>query len=71
MPAQLEADDDVIADGLRTIQEGHEFTRLSRATLYGMMERGELEYVKLGRRRLIPFRALVALARRGLVAREQ
>jgi excisionase family DNA binding protein len=46
------------------------FTRLSRSTLYSLMQAGELPYVVLGRRRLIPRAALVELARRGLVRRD-
>jgi len=37
-------------------------------TLYLLMERGELAYTVIGRRRLIPHRALIELAARGLVA---
>jgi excisionase family DNA binding protein len=57
----------LLDEGLRTVEEGQEFTRLSRATLYSLMERGALSYVKIGRRRLIPHRALIELAQRGLV----
>ncbi|MHB1424800.1 MAG: helix-turn-helix domain-containing protein [Gemmataceae bacterium] len=57
----------LLGDGLRTIEEAKNFTRLSRATLYLLMERGELAYTTIGRRRLIPHRALIELARRKLV----
>jgi excisionase family DNA binding protein len=60
---------ELVESGLRTIEEARAFTRLSRSALYGLMERGELPYVKLGRRRLVPQRALLALAERGLVMR--
>jgi excisionase family DNA binding protein len=56
-------------DGLRTVVEAQEFTRLSRTSLYALMDRGELAFAKIGRRRLIPYRALVELVERGLVIR--
>jgi excisionase family DNA binding protein len=59
----------MVEGGLRTVEEAREYTRLSRSALYALMERGELAYTKIGRRRLIPHRALVELARRGLVVR--
>jgi excisionase family DNA binding protein len=59
----------LVEAGLRTIEEAQEYSRLSRSSLYNLMETGQLVYTKIGRRRLIPFRALVELAQRGLVAR--
>ena len=60
----------LVDGGLQTIGEATAFTRLSRSALYGLMDRGELVYVKIGRRRLIPKQALVELAQRGLVVRD-
>jgi excisionase family DNA binding protein len=60
---------EIVEGGLRTIEEAQQFTRLGRSTLYGLMAKRELEFVKIGRRRLIPQRALVELAERGMVAR--
>lgn len=60
---------EIVGEGLRTVEEAREYTRLSRSALYSLMERGELAYTKIGRRRLIPHRALVELAQRGLVVR--
>ena len=57
---------DVVADGLLTVLEAAEFLRLSRSAIYLLMDRGELAFVKLGRSRRIPRRAVVALAARGL-----
>ena len=57
---------DLVADGLMTVREAAGFLRLSRSTVYTIMDRGELPFVKLGRSRRIPRRALVALAARGL-----
>jgi excisionase family DNA binding protein len=57
---------DVLADGLLTVADAATFLALSRSTLYEAMERGELVYVKLGRARRIPRRALLAWAEAGL-----
>ncbi len=56
----------LVADGLMTVREAAEFLRLSRSAIYLLMDRGELAFVKLGRSRRIPRRAVVALAARGL-----
>jgi excisionase family DNA binding protein len=66
MKRRNNASSDILEDGLRTIEEAQEFTRLSRSGLYELMENGALAYTKIGRRRLIPHRALVELASRGL-----
>jgi excisionase family DNA binding protein len=57
----------LLAEGLRTVSEAAAFIRVSRSAIYGLMGSGELAYTKIGRRRLIPHRALVELAERGLV----
>ncbi len=62
----------MVADGLMTVPEAGAFLRLSRSTLYNLMESGRLPYVRLGgdgRRaaRRIPRRAVVALAAAHLV----
>ena len=56
----------LVADGLMTVIEAAEFLRLSRSSVYVLMDHGELAFVKLGRSRRIPRRALVELATRGL-----
>jgi excisionase family DNA binding protein len=56
----------LLREGLRTVEEAREYTRLSRSTLYGLMEAGKLTYTKIGRRRLIPYRALLDLAESGM-----
>ena len=48
------------------VTEAADFLRLSRSNLYALMERGELPFVKLGRSRRIPRRAVIALAAGGL-----
>ena len=57
----------VLKDGLRTVEEACEYTRLSRASIYAMMNDGRLTFTRIGRRRLIPARALTELAQKGLV----
>jgi excisionase family DNA binding protein len=46
------------ANGLVSIAESCVYLNISRTGLYGMMRRGEIAYVKLGRRRLIPLKVL-------------
>jgi excisionase family DNA binding protein len=60
----------LLEDGVMTVPEGQQFSRLSRSALYALMERGELAYVKLGKRRMIPRRALMEMMERGLVVRQ-
>ncbi len=67
-----EAREAVVADGLMTVPEAAAFLRLSRSTLYNLMDSGRLPYVRLvgnGRRaaRRIPRKAVVALAAAHLV----
>jgi excisionase family DNA binding protein len=52
----------LLRDGLMTIQEATAFLRLSRSTVYGLMDRGELPYVRIGSSRRIPRRGLIHLA---------
>ncbi len=52
----------LVADGLMTVREAAAFLRLSRSSVYALMDHGELAFVKLGRSRRIPRRALVELA---------
>ncbi len=58
--------EELVADGLLTVPEAASFLRLSRSNLYALMERGELRFVKIGRSRRIPRRAVIALAASGL-----
>jgi excisionase family DNA binding protein len=60
---------EIVGEGLATIADAQAFLKLSRSAIYGLMETGQLPYVKLGRCRRIPRRALTALAAAGLVAR--
>lgn len=56
----------IFADGLVTVIEAATFLGLSRSQVYALMERGQLVYVKLGRSRRIPRRALIELASKNL-----
>ena len=57
---------DLVADGLVTVQQAALFLSVSRSKLYELMDRGDLKFVKLGRSRRIPRRALIDLAVSGL-----
>lgn len=57
-------------DGLDKVKDVAFFTKLSIATLYKLMNNGDLPYVKIGRSRRIPHRAVVELAAKNLVGRE-
>lgn len=54
--------DDTLLNG---IAKASRRTGLSRSTLYRMMERGELDFVLVGARRLIPEEALRSLGSKG------
>ncbi len=52
----------MVLDGLVSVPEAARFLGLSRSKVYSLMEAGELAYVKIGRARRIPRRALIQLA---------
>ena len=58
---------ELMLDGLVTVREAMAFLRLSRSTLYSLMDKGRLRYVRIGRTRRIPRRALIDLAAANLV----
>jgi excisionase family DNA binding protein len=58
----------IVADGLLNIEEAKAFLKVSRSTLYLLMDTNQLAYVKLGRSRRVPRRALIDFASGGLVA---
>jgi excisionase family DNA binding protein len=66
-PNELVTASRLVEEGLATVREAALFLRVSRAKLYLMMDSGDLKYVKLGRCRRIPWRALKELAAAGLV----
>jgi excisionase family DNA binding protein len=55
---------ELVAEGLLTVNESAAFLALSRAKVYQLMDSGLLCYVKLGRARRIPRRAVIQLAAR-------
>ncbi len=52
----------LVQDGLVDVGEAGRFLGVSRSTVYVLMEAAQLPYVKIGRARRIPRRALVELA---------
>lgn len=58
---------ELVADGLVDVAGAASFLSISRSKLYELMDAGELVYVRIGRSRRIPRRALVDLAARSLV----
>ncbi len=55
----------LVEDGLLTVAQAADFLQISRSSVYMAMDRG-LPFVKLGRSRRIPRRALIEFAARGL-----
>ena len=53
--------DDVWADGGMTIAEAVRFAGIGRSTMYVEMDADRLPYTKVGRRRIVARRGLVAL----------
>jgi excisionase family DNA binding protein len=58
---------EVVGDGAVPLREAVRFSGLTRTALYAAMSRGELPFVKIGKRRLIPRNALRQLLAGGLV----
>jgi excisionase family DNA binding protein len=59
-----------LRDGALGLDKAAEFTGLKRSYLYELIEQGELPSIKIGRRRLVPRRALVDLLDRHVVRQE-
>jgi excisionase family DNA binding protein len=57
---------ELLSDGSMSVLDAAKFLGVGRSYLYNAMERGELRYVRLGRRRLIPKRELVRFAAENL-----
>lgn len=62
-----ETNQDLVADGLLTVREACDFLKVSQSELYRLMERGEIQFCRLGSKRRIPKKALVDFAAAGLV----
>lgn len=58
--------EELVQDGLVDVAGAEQFTGIRKSLLYRLMGEGSLPYTKIGRRRLIPRRALVQLAAREL-----
>ena len=61
----------LVEEGMVSVVEAAAFSGISRSELYVRMARGELKFLKIGKRRLIPRRSLVAMLARYAVAREE
>jgi excisionase family DNA binding protein len=55
---------ELAGEGFMTVPEASQFLRLSRATVYLLMDSGELGYAKFGRSRRIARRALEEFVQR-------
>jgi hypothetical protein len=62
--------EELLRDGAFGIGQAMQFSGLGRSLIYGLMARGDLAYTKVGARRLIPRRALVALLSREVHGRD-
>lgn len=62
-----ETPESLVADGAVTVRQAAAFTGLGKTALYDAMDAGRLAYLKVGKRRLIPRRALVKWLAAGLV----
>ncbi len=61
-----DSDAALVEGGLLKVADAAAFLSVSRATLYTLMNLGELPFVKIGRSRRVPRRAVVELAASGL-----
>ena len=61
----------LVESGLVTVKDAARFLHISLAFTYELMARGDLPYTKLGRARRIPKKALIELAAKHLVKREE
>ena len=57
------------SERLVDVREATNFLSLSRTKIYGLMDKGELEFVKIGRSRRIAVSALLALIEANRVRR--
>jgi excisionase family DNA binding protein len=57
----------LVESGLDRVREAARFLGISVSQAYALMERGELPFVKFGKSRRIPRRALIEFAKRHLM----
>jgi excisionase family DNA binding protein len=55
-------------DGLARVREAQGFLAMSRSAVYALMDKGELEYVKIGKARRIPWPALRELVEKNRIS---
>jgi excisionase family DNA binding protein len=53
--------------GLATVKDAERYLNLSRATIYGLMDQGQLRFVKIGKSRRIPWPAIEELVQKNMV----
>jgi excisionase family DNA binding protein len=58
---------ELLSEGLDRIPEVSHYLKLSRSKIYVLMDTGILPYVRIGRSRRVPHRAVVELAAKNLV----
>jgi excisionase family DNA binding protein len=58
---------DLVDGGLDRVPEAATFLAMSRSQIYKLMDQGRLPWVKIGKSRRIPHRAVVELAAKNLV----
>jgi excisionase family DNA binding protein len=56
------------SDGLARVREAQRFLALSRSAVYDLMDKGELQYVKIGKARRIPWPALRELIEKNRIS---
>jgi excisionase family DNA binding protein len=61
--------ENLVRNGFAEIAEAQAYLKLSRGTIYNLMDSGQLSYARFGRRRRIPWKALRDYAERNLVTR--
>lgn len=59
--------ENLLSEGLVTVKEAALFLRLSRSTLYNLMDQGKLCYVRINGSRRIPKKALSLIAKSHLI----
>jgi excisionase family DNA binding protein len=63
----IDTDRRAVDEGFASVAEASKFLSLSRATLYKLMDCGELAYAKFGRSRRLPWAALKEYAAKAMI----
>ncbi|NIO38881.1 MAG: helix-turn-helix domain-containing protein [Anaerolineae bacterium] len=56
-----DTNEDIVSDGLLRVREAAVFAGVSRSSIYIWMDQGLLPYVRIGRSRRIPRKALITM----------